>query len=95
MNIIEQIYSELATKPTIYATVKRVSRNWVWRDIAFFIVINGKLINISKVLAQALGLNFKEGAVVVKGFGDDMCFHVLYHFYQLQFGCYPPRYELI
>lgn len=63
----------------IYAIVRGVAKSGMSRRLSFFMVEDSELINITHVVAQALGkkLNNKEWSFRVSGCGMDMIAHTL------------------
>ena len=63
----------------IYAKVAHVSRSGMSRTMSFYMIEDGELINITHVIAQALGkkLNDQEWSFRVSGCGMDMIAHTL------------------
>ena len=63
----------------IYAIVRSMARSGMSRRLSFFMVEDGELINITHIIAQALGkkLNAKEWSFRVSGCGMDMVAHTL------------------
>ena len=63
----------------IYAVVRGVSKSGMTRRLSFFMVEDSELINITHVIAQALGkkLNDQEWSFRVSGCGMDMIAHTL------------------
>ena len=65
---------------TIYAKVLHVARSGMHREIAFYVVHNGEIVEISAWVAYVAGFAFNHDhfAVKVGGCGMDMGFHVVY-----------------
>lgn len=99
-NKIEQIECELSSyRPQIYASVKKVAKNGLSRDVAFYIVYDGEIENISEVIADELNLpivtSVGSDSVKIKGCGQDMVWETLYRYYKQKFGRSAPTYRLI
>lgn len=99
-NKLGQIECELlAYRPNIYASVKKVAKNGLSREISFYIVLDGEIENISEIIADELHLpvatSVGSDAVKIQGCGEDTVWHTLYRFYKQKFGRSAPTYRLI
>ena len=67
-------------KHTVYTDVKHVTRSGMGRSIAAYVIVDGEPINISGLVAKAVGwtLDTDRLAVKVGGCGMDMGFHLVY-----------------
>lgn len=74
----------LDDKPTIYTIVRRVSPNGMSRDMSFFCINNGQLINITYLVSLIVDERepkqnkYHEHIIRVNGAGMDMVFHMVY-----------------
>lgn len=65
-------------KSSIIATVKSVAKSGMSRTIAFYMIENNNLIDITCVIAQVLGHKLQRDCTIrVKGCGMDMVFATL------------------
>lgn len=64
-------------KTRLIASVVHVSKSGMSRRIAFGLIHNNELLNITYYIAQLTGWKMKDDGVVVKGCGMDMIFHTL------------------
>lgn len=64
---------------TVYVSLAHVSASGMTRSIKVFVVNDNKLFNVSWHVARALGWRFDDNraAVVVRGCGMDMGFHLV------------------
>lgn len=59
---------------TIYSVVTTVSRSGLSRRAKFYVVVDGRIVPITYLIADALGETIKYDEVVLKGVGLDVCF---------------------
>lgn len=63
---------------TIIASVKSVAKSGMSRTIAFYMIENNKIVDITHVIAQVLGHTLQRDCTIrVKGCGMDMIAHTL------------------
>ena len=63
---------------TIIASVKSVAKSGMSRTIAFYMIENNKIVDITHVIAQVLGHTLQRDCTIrVKGCGMDMIFATL------------------
>ena len=74
----------LTEHPEFYGLVRHVSRSGMQRYISIYIIMDGKLVNISKIIASVLKWKLaaitNNTAIKVDGVGMDMIFHTIYCF---------------
>lgn len=64
---------------TVYCNIVSVSSSGMTRRISFYVITNGRLVNIDHRFAVITGWNQSDkGGIVVSGCGMDMCFHAVY-----------------
>lgn len=70
------------TKPTIYTTLKHVSKSGMFRAISVWIIKDNQPLYLNYIVSEVNGLkqNLKHGGVSVRGAGMDMGFDVVYTF---------------
>ena len=85
MNIIDYLVCHKNEQYVIKAIVRKVSRSKLIRHIAFYVDIEGKLINISQdianVIEEKVQNNGSGNAVVIRGCGSDMVFEIIYRLF--------------
>ncbi|PJG84787.1 hypothetical protein [Conservatibacter flavescens] len=98
LNKLKEIECELSDyRPQIYASIKKVAKNGLSREIAFYIVLDGEIENISEVIADELNLpvvtTLGSDTIKISGCGEDMVWNTLYHYYKQKFGRSAPAYR--
>ena len=83
-HIKETNWKEPETKPIIYGDVKSVSSSGMSRKIAFYMVKDNEIINITYLVSMILDEKqpsknkYNEFVINVRGAGMDMVFHCIY-----------------
>lgn len=74
-------YLKKTLKPgdTVYTVLKHVSQSGMMRHISAYIVVEGKIVDISWFVAHFMGWKRAEnGGIKIGGAGMDMGFHLVY-----------------
>ena len=88
---IDDLRKILTPGATVHTVLRHVSRSGMQRRIDCYVVEDGDVRWISRLVAQAIGAGMKGDAIVVGGCGMDMGFHIVnslwYALYGEGFGC--------
>ena len=67
---------------TIYSIIRHVSQSGMTRHISFHYIEDGRIYSMNHLISEATGFKFNKNydALVVKGGGIDMAYHVVEHY---------------
>ena len=79
--LLQHIWNNRSSAQFFTVNVVSVARSGASRTMEVFAPFQGRIVNITHLMADVLGNSIKNGAMVVKGGGMDMVFSSLYGFY--------------